>query len=69
MQERKLLKRINGRFKDIQRNGAEGIGKHGPPKDGFHWYWFRRINDEHRLVNRIAEDEIRVVQCRYHCSM
>ncbi|MFE1170716.1 type II toxin-antitoxin system YoeB family toxin [Nocardiopsis sp. NPDC058789] len=26
----------------------------------------RRITDEHRLVHRLHEDEIRVVACRYH---
>ncbi|RII13705.1 Toxin YoeB [Streptomyces sp. YIM 130001] len=28
--------------------------------------WSRRITDEHRLVYKIVEDEIRVAACRYH---
>ena len=44
----------------------EGIGKPEPLKHGFHGYWSRRITDEHRLVYKIVEDEIRIAACRYH---
>ena len=47
------------------RHGNEGIGKPEPLKHGFHGYWSRRITDEHRLVYRIAGDEIRIAACRY----
>jgi hypothetical protein len=33
---------------------------------GFQGYWSRRINDEHRLIYKVYEDEIRIAQCRYH---
>ncbi|MEU5959174.1 Txe/YoeB family addiction module toxin [Streptomyces sp. NPDC047525] len=66
-QDRKVLKRINTLLQDIARNGpAEGIGKPEPLKHGFHGYWSRRITDEHRLVYKVVEDEIRVAACRYH---
>jgi toxin YoeB len=65
-QDRKLLKRINQLIQDAMRNGNEGIGKPEPLKHGFQGYWSRRINDEHRLVYKIVEDEIRVAACRYH---
>jgi toxin YoeB len=29
-------------------------------------YWSRRITDEHLLVYKIIEDEIRIAACRYH---
>ena len=35
-------------------------------KHGFQGYWSRRITDEHRLVYKIADDEIRIAACRYH---
>ncbi|MGH3327206.1 MAG: Txe/YoeB family addiction module toxin [Streptomycetales bacterium] len=35
-------------------------------KDGFHGYWSRRITEEHRLVDKIDEAEIRIAACRYH---
>lgn len=65
-QDRKLLKRINLLIRDIERNGNEGIGKPESLKHGFHGFWSRRINDEHRLVYKLAGDEIRVAACRYH---
>ncbi|WP_326661278.1 Txe/YoeB family addiction module toxin [Streptomyces sp. NBC_00385] len=65
-QDRKVLKRINALLQDVVRNGNEGIGKPEPLRHGFHGYWSRRISDEHRLVHRVAEDEVRIASCRYH---
>ena len=65
-QDRKVLKRINTLIQDVEHNGNEGIGKPEPLKRGFHGYWSRRITDEHRLVYKIGEDEIRIAACRYH---
>ena len=65
-EDRKVLKRINALVKDIARNGNEGIGKPEALKHGFQGYWSRRITDEHRLVYKIADDEIRIATCRYH---
>lgn len=65
-QDRKLLKRINQLIQDVMRNGNEGIGKPEPLKHGFQGYWFRRINDEHRLVYKVVDDEVRIAACRYH---
>lgn len=65
-EDRKVLKRINDLIKDIIRNGNEGIGKPERLKHGFQGYWLRRITDEHRLVYKITEDEIRIAACRYH---
>jgi Txe/YoeB family toxin of toxin-antitoxin system len=59
-------KRINQLIEDVKRNGNEGIGKPEPLKHGFQGYWSRRITDEHRLVYKIADDEIRIAACRYH---
>ncbi|SDI00091.1 toxin YoeB [Arthrobacter subterraneus] len=67
-EDRKILKRINSLIHDVQRNGNERIGKPEPLKHGFQGYWSRRINDEHRLVYKVAEGEIRIAQCRYHYS-
>ncbi|MFF5899437.1 Txe/YoeB family addiction module toxin [Streptomyces argenteolus] len=65
-QERKILKRINTLLQDIDRNGNEGIGKPEPLRHDFHGYWLRRISEEHRLIYRVLEDEVRIVSCRYH---
>ena len=65
-QDRKTLRRINLLIRDIVRNGNEGIGKPEPLKHDFAGYWSRRIDDEHRLVYRLAGDEVRIAACRYH---
>jgi toxin YoeB len=67
-QARRTLRRINTLLEDIGRNGNEGIGKPEPLKHGFQGYWSRRITDEHRLVYKIVEDEIRIAACRYRYS-
>ncbi len=65
-QDRKVLKRINALIRDVLRHGNEGIGKPEPLKYDFAGYWSRRITDEHRLVYKVVEDEVRIAACRYH---
>lgn len=65
-QDRRILKRINQLISDIERNGNTGIGKPEPLKYGFAGYWSRRITDEHRLVYKVVDEEIRIAACRYH---
>lgn len=65
-QDRKILKRINLLLQDITRNGNEGIGKPEPLKYDFAGYWSRRITDEHRLVYKVTDTEVRIATCRYH---
>ncbi len=67
-QDRKVLRRINTLIQDIACHGNEGIGKPEPLRHAFQGYWSRRITDEHRLVYRAVEDEIRIAACRYHYS-
>lgn len=63
-----MLRRINLLIEEIVRNGNEGIGKPEALRHAFQGYWSRRTTDEHRLVYRIAADEIRIAACRYHYS-
>jgi toxin YoeB len=65
-QDRRVLNRINALIKNIDRNGNEGIGKPEPLKYGFQGYWSRRITDEQRLVYKLAGDQVRIADCRYH---
>jgi toxin YoeB len=64
--DKAILKRINTLIKEIQRSPYEGIGKPEPLKHGLSGYWSRRINDEHRLVYRVAGDQVLIAQLRYH---
>jgi len=63
-QDRRVLKRINTLLADIARNGNDGIRKPEALKHDFAGYWSRRITDEHRLVYKIAGDEVRIAACR-----
>jgi len=64
--DKKTLKRINTLLKDIQRQPFEGLGDPEPLRHGWSGYWSRRIDREHRLVYKVTERAIVVVQCRYH---
>lgn len=65
-QDKKTLKRINLLLADIQRNGFAGIGKPEPLKENLSGYWSRRIDDTNRLVYRINNEHIEIVQCKGH---
>jgi toxin YoeB len=57
--DKKKVKKINDLLKDISRNPFEGIGKPEPLKHKYAGFWSRRIDDEHRLIYRFIDDEIR----------
>lgn len=64
--DKKILKKINGLIKEIERTPHEGTGKPEPLKHDLAGWWSRRINLEHRLIYRIESDSIFILQCRYH---
>jgi toxin YoeB len=64
--DRKIAKRINLLIMAAQQNPRSGIGKPEPLKYGLSGLWSRRINAEHRLVYKIHEEGIVIIQCRYH---
>ena len=64
--DKAMLKRINKLIKEIQRSPFDGIGKPEPLKHGLSSYWSRRINDEHRIVYKVADDNLLIAQLRYH---
>jgi toxin YoeB len=65
-EDKKLLKRINKLIIDIERNGNIGIGKPEPLKNELSGFWSRRITEEHRLIYYIDNENIYIVQCRFH---
>ena len=64
--DKKLLKRINLLIRDITRDPFDGIGKPEPLKHALSGYWSRRINDEHRIVYKIDQESLLIVQLRFH---
>jgi toxin YoeB len=66
-QDRKTLKRINALLKDIERNGnSTGIGKPEPLKHDYQGWWSRRIDEVNRIIYRIENDALTILQCRSH---
>ena len=65
-QDKKTLKRINLLLQDINRNNFTGIGKPEPLKNDLSGYWSRRIDDSNRIVYRINNEQIEIIQCKGH---
>ena len=65
-QDKKTLKRINDLIKDIDRQPFTGIGKPEPLKGDKQGYWSRRIDDANRIVYKIENEKIIIVQCGGH---
>lgn len=68
-QDRKTLRRVNLLLRDIQRDSFSGIGKPEPLKNDLTGLWSRRIDECNRIVYRVYENMVEVVQCRsrYDC--
>lgn len=65
-QDKKTIKRINLLIKDIERNGNNGIGNPEPLKHQFQGFWSRRIDEVNRIVYRIENGQLEIIQCRSH---
>lgn len=65
---RKMATRIARLIGAIQRDPFTGIGKPEPLKGDLSGYWSRRIDDEHRLVYRADDAEVKILKARYHYS-
>ena len=63
---RKFLKEYWNLIKDIDRNGYTGIGKPEALKYDFSGYWSRRIDAGNRIVYKIEDGIIKIVQCGSH---
>jgi len=64
--DKKTLARINKLILDIERNGYRGIGKPEPLKHDLNGYWSVRIDDKNRIVFRIVNEELEIIQCGSH---
>ena len=66
-QDKKTLKRINELIKDIERNGAlNGIGKPEMLRNNLAGHYSRRIDDVNRLVYRMENEAIIIIDCKGH---
>ena len=64
--DRKTGRRITRLIAEIQRDPFTGIGKPEPLKGELSGCWSRRIDDEHRLVYRADDNEVKILKARYN---
>ena len=65
-QDRRTLKKINRLLQDIERNGYNGIGKPEPLKGDLSGFLSVEIDDKNRIVFRIENGNIEIIQCGSH---
>ena len=65
-QDKKTLKKANQLIQDIGRNGYEGIGKPEALSNDLSGFWSRHIDEKNRLVYRIKDGKIEIIQCKGH---
>ena len=64
--DKTVLKKINQLIQECKRQPFSGIGKPEPLKFNMSGCWSRRITGEHRLIYRIEDNALVIIQCRYH---
>jgi toxin YoeB len=62
----KLARKILELIEKTCENPFSGIGKPEPLKHSLSGYWSRRITLEHRMVYRIHQNELIIIQLRFH---
>jgi toxin YoeB len=65
-QDKKTLKKINSLLESINRNGYECIGRPEALSGNLAGFWSVKIDEKNRIVFRIVEEKIEVVQCGSH---
>ncbi|MDR2109019.1 MAG: Txe/YoeB family addiction module toxin [Coriobacteriales bacterium] len=65
-QDKKTLRKINSLIKDAAATPGSGLGKPEPLKNDLAGCWSRRINEKDRLVYRINDDMLEILQCKGH---
>lgn len=60
------VRKIHALLRDASRTPFEGLGQPEPLKHAYAGFWSRRISQEHRMVYRLVDDAIEIVQLRSH---
>jgi toxin YoeB len=64
--DKATLRKLNALIKECMRTPFEGTGKPEALKENLQGFWSRRISLEHRLVYKMEDNAIHIIQCRYH---
>ena len=65
-QDKKTLRRVNALIRDIERNPYDGTGQPEALRGNLSGHWSRRIDNYNRLVYRIQDEGLVILQCRGH---
>ena len=64
--DKKTLKRILNLIKSIDRNGYDCIGEPEPLSGDLAGYWSVRIDAKNRIVFKLEDGKLKIVQCGSH---
>ncbi|WP_377727806.1 Txe/YoeB family addiction module toxin [Pseudoduganella sp. GCM10020061] len=64
--DRKMLERINALVKETMREPFAGPGKPEALRHALAGCWSRRLDREHRMVYRVENDTLTILQLRFH---
>jgi toxin YoeB len=64
--DKKVLARINRLITEAARDPGTGTGKPERLSGNLSGCWSRRIDQEHRLVYTVQDDQLVILQARYH---
>ena len=64
--DKRVLKKNNSLLKDIDRNGYQCLGHPETLTGNLSGFWSIKIDDKNRLVFRIVNENIEIVQCGSH---
>ena len=65
-QDKKTLRRVNELIRDIERGAYNGIGQPEELRGNLSGHWSRRIDKVNRLIYRIQDGNLVILQCRGH---
>ena len=66
--DKSVLEKIDDLAKQICKDPYEGTAKPVQLKFDLSNIWTRRLDLENRIVYRVTEETIQILQCRYHYS-
>ena len=64
--DQKMLRRLVRLVEEARRTPFDGLGKPEPLRRNLSGFSSRRIDDEHRLVYCVTDEELIIIQARYH---
>jgi len=63
---KRIIKKIDDLVDDIILHPETGIGKPEQLKHELTGFWSRHINDKHRIVYKVMNDELHIISLRGH---